>query len=528
MTLRKLFLLLWWMPVQLWAQAPFSVEVVPLQVNGSPGLHSFAAATHNDKWLFLCGRINGLHGFVPPPGPFPTSGANPNIWVVDPTGNQTWSAPITSLPAGVQEQLLSNNPQFWQDGNTLYIIGGFGHIGSGGMGFTTLNYLTAVDVSGLMDAVMNGTSLTPYFRQISDNRLKVTGGELGKIGNTFYLAFGHDWEGGYNRDNPAVGTQIYTHEVRAFEILDNGTTLSLANYVAWRDTVNYRRRDLTVVPSVKVDGSPILEAFGGVFRADADLPHLKPITIDASGPQMSATFEQMTNHYTAAHLSLFDSLTGDRHNLIFGGIGMYYFDPVQQTLILDSLVPFVDNITLLTKNAADVWQESILNTRMPGLLGANAFILQPDGLPEIGEHVIRLDKLSGRTLVGYFFGGIAATQPNNGPSSANNQVFEIYLTPGSVSASHPAEVASPIRFEGFPNPTDGFMQFSCTIPTAGPLSLTVFDLSGRAIQEIANGEYAPGTHVFKGQLRDLPTGIYIARLSCGGHSRFLRIKYISE
>ena len=102
MTFRMLIFLLMWIPAQIWAQAPFSVEVVPVQITGSPGIHSFAAANHNGKWLFMCGRINGLHGFVPPPGPFPTSGENNNIWVVDPTGNQTYSAGISALPAGVQ------------------------------------------------------------------------------------------------------------------------------------------------------------------------------------------------------------------------------------------------------------------------------------------------------------------------------------------------------------------------------------------------------------------------------------------
>lgn len=510
------------------AQAPFTVELVPTQINGSPAIHSFAWGQADGKWLFMCGRTNGLHGFVPPPGPFPPNGANDLIWVVDPVGNQSYSAAITSLPTNVQDQLLSTNPQFWQDGNTLYIIGGFGFLGQG-MGFTTYDYLTAVDVPGLIAAVVNGTSITPYFRQVTDTRLKVTGGELIKIGTKFYLVFGHSWEGGYNRDNPSMGVQNYTYEVRGFDIQDNGTTLSIANYTAWRDTVDYRRRDLTVVPSVAPDGTtPIAEALAGVFRADVDFPHLKPVTITSTGAAMHPSFEQMTSQYTAAHLTLYDGTSSDRHYLLFGGIGAYWFNPVSQTLVIDSLAPFVDNITLLTKNSADVWQETVLGTRMPGLLGSNAVIIQQDGLPETGEHVIRLDQLTGRTLIGHFFGGIAATQPNNGPTSANGQIYEVYITPGMVSAGEPIHGVSLISFDAHPNPSAGNVVFTCTLPAAGDVDIDLFDVTGKYVKQIAKGSYAGGSHSFPAQLKALATGTYIARLQFGGDARFLRIQYISE
>ena len=54
----------------------------------------------------------------------------------------------------------------------------------------TFDTLTAIKVSSAIDAVINGKSLAPFITQIHDGRLRVTGGELRKAGDWFYLVFG--------------------------------------------------------------------------------------------------------------------------------------------------------------------------------------------------------------------------------------------------------------------------------------------------------------------------------------------------
>ena len=45
-----------------YAQTPFNVEIEPLTISGAPGLHSFAfGKTSTGKWVFVGGRIDGLH-----------------------------------------------------------------------------------------------------------------------------------------------------------------------------------------------------------------------------------------------------------------------------------------------------------------------------------------------------------------------------------------------------------------------------------------------------------------------------------
>ena len=55
------------------AQGSLGIRLDTSTVAGLPGLHSFAAAQHEGKWLLIGGRKDGLH---PKNGGFQTSAAN--------------------------------------------------------------------------------------------------------------------------------------------------------------------------------------------------------------------------------------------------------------------------------------------------------------------------------------------------------------------------------------------------------------------------------------------------------------------
>ena len=49
-----------------YGQTLFSVEIEPLSVSSAPGLHSFSfGKTSNGKWVFVGGRVDGLHSRQP-------------------------------------------------------------------------------------------------------------------------------------------------------------------------------------------------------------------------------------------------------------------------------------------------------------------------------------------------------------------------------------------------------------------------------------------------------------------------------
>ncbi|MGH9664560.1 MAG: hypothetical protein ACRD9L_09075, partial [Bryobacteraceae bacterium] len=156
------------------APPSFSVELVPVDSSALPALHSYSVAEAGGKWLLLGGRTTGLHLFVqssnggatPPPDAFPAKMANTNAWVIDPAAGKAWSEPLAGLPATIADQLSANNAQFIQDGNWLYIAGGYGKDSKTG-NTVTFPYLTAIQVRETIDAIVAHQPLNDFVQQTS-------------------------------------------------------------------------------------------------------------------------------------------------------------------------------------------------------------------------------------------------------------------------------------------------------------------------------------------------------------------------
>ena len=111
---------------QLAAQtSPFNISLEPVEITELGGLQSFAFGQHNGKWLIVGGRLDGLHRRQPWAS-FDVAGHNNQLIVVDPETKQRWTAPLSSLPQAVQEQLSSTNMEFFQEDDYLYCVGEYG------------------------------------------------------------------------------------------------------------------------------------------------------------------------------------------------------------------------------------------------------------------------------------------------------------------------------------------------------------------------------------------------------------------
>ncbi len=475
------------------ATLPFTVELEQSNFRNAPALHSVAFARAAGKWLIVCGRTNGLHGFNPATG-FPTNGANDKIWVVDPATQEVWSASVSSLTNTLADPLRSTNPQFYQAGEYLYIVGGYGR-DSARDRFVTFNTLTAIHVTGMMDAIINNQNLRPHIRQITDERLRVTGGEMRKMGSEAFLVFGHNFDGQYSRNQSPTFTQTYTNEVRKFQIQDDGVNLSITNYTAFIDPTpeEFHRRDLNVVPLVRPNGTPALAAYGGVFRREVDLPFLHPIYIDASGAQVDSSYEQLMSHYTCANVGIYDDARQTMHTTFFGGISLNYFDEASGSVREDELVPFIDDLTTLSLDAQGRSRETILPTRLPALLGANAVFVLDEHVPVYENEVIKLSNITTRTMIGYLWGGIKATIPNFTPSAASEMVFKVYLTPNVTQA-----VATLPREHGYelslayPNPALSRSHLSLRLQRTQRVTVEVIDILGRQLAILHDGSIPAG------------------------------------
>jgi hypothetical protein len=471
------------------AQTTFNFDVVltPVTVSGLPGLHSYAFGQHNGKWLIIGGRKDGIHARQPF-NAFPGAQNNTDIYVVDIATQQSWSASVNTLPTGLKEQLQSTNMNFYQDGDALYIIGGYAFSATEN-DHKTFNSLTAIDLPNLIDAVVNGTAISSYFKQISNDVFAITGGQLAKIGATFYLIGGHRFEGRYNPMNNPTFIQTYTNAIRKFSITNSGTTLSYSNYEEISDPVHLHRRDYNLVPQVFPNGELGYTISSGVFQIAVDLPFLYPIDIKVNGYYPQTSFNQYLSNYHSGKVGLYDATLNQMHSLFFGGMSQYYYQGA--TLIQDNTVPFVTTISRVSRNANGDLFEYKLPIEMPNLKGSGAEFIPNKTLPHYSNEVVQLSNITAdEFVIGHVFGGIqsasttAFTDNQTGLTSADPTVYEVKLVRNTTLDIPHLEGRNPFSVVISPNPTNtDTIRVQFTIPYATSVGYYISTIDGKVVEE---------------------------------------------
>jgi len=468
---------------------PFDLILKPINVQNLGGLQSFAFGQHNGKWLIVGGRLDGLHRRQPWAA-FDVAGHNTELIVVDPVSLQKWTAPLSTLAVGIQEQLRSTNMQFYQEGDYLYCTGGYGYSATI-TDHTTYDKLTAIKVSDVINAVVNGTSYSSFFRQISDTNFQVTGGHLEKIDSTFYLIGGHKFLGRYNPMGPTHGpgfTQEYTNAIRKFTLVDNGTSISINHLAAIIDSANLHRRDYNAEPQIFPNGTQGITAFSGVFQPVVDLPYLNSVDIDSSGYTVNNTFQQYYNHYHCAVLPVYSQSKKEMHTVFFGGIAQFYDSA--NFRIQDNNVPFVKTIARVSRDSSGVMTENKLGIEMPSLLGAGSEFLPIETLPKYANGVLKMDDfLNDTTTVGYIYGGISSTAANifftnNGTqSSASSQIFEVSLVKRNAVGLNENNKSEDNTFDLqiFPNPANEGLKIEFNLISNSDVTFTFVDSHGNLV-----------------------------------------------
>lgn len=435
----------------------YSLELEPVNIPDLPGLHSYAFAQHEGRWLIIGGRTDGLHARQPM-NSFPESHNNTDILVIDPETRQFWSSSLDPLPVGIREQLQSTNMEFHQDGDTLYFIGGYAFSAAAADHITFPN-LATIRISGLMDAVMKGEDISPFFKQIEDDVFAVTGGALGKIGDTFYLVGGHRFDGRYSPFNNTTFTQTYTNQIRKFRIDNSREQLSYDSYSTITDPVHLRRRDYNLLPQVFPDGTAGYTISSGVFQIDADLPFLYPVDIAESGHKPVTGFNQYLSNYHSAKACLYDSLNNQMHSLFFGGMSQYYYQ--NGNLVQDDNVPFVKTISRLTRFADGTLQEYQLPVEMPGLKGSSAEFIPNKELTHFTSEIINFSALDQDTvLIGHIYGGITSnflhpfTFNQTDATGADPTIYAVKLIRDLASDIQKIEGENPYNLKVYPNPAN--------------------------------------------------------------------------
>ncbi|HYM82279.1 MAG TPA: T9SS type A sorting domain-containing protein [Candidatus Limnocylindria bacterium] len=91
------------------------------------------------------------------------------------------------------------------------------------------------------------------------------------------------------------------------------------------------------------------------------------------------------------------------------------------------------------------------------------------------------------------------------------------FTIGTAGVGDPAAALVPLRVtHPFPNPMQGHGALGFELAEAGPVSLEIFDTSGRHVAEVARGVRSVGANRITWEAQDLAPGLYFFRLSAAG------------
>lgn len=464
----------------------YSIKLKSLTISNLPGLHSYVAAQSGAKWLIIGGRKDGLHARQPF-NSFPVASNNTDVYVIDVNTQQFWTSPVTVLATSLAEQMQSTNMNFYQDEDSLYIIGGYGYSATAADHITFPN-LTSVSVSGLINAVVNGSSIIPFFKQITDQNFAVNGAQLGKIDSTFYLVGGHRFDGRYNPMNNPTYTQTYVDGLKKFKINNSGSQLSYSNYSVITDQVHLHRRDYNLLPQIFPNGEEGYMISSGVFQIGVNLPFLYPVYIKKSGHTPVTSFNQYLSNYHSAKTALYDSVNNVMHSIFYGGMSQYSY--VNNVLTQDNNVPFVKTISRVSRDASGNLQENVFLTQMPALIGASAEFIPNHSIPHYKSEVIKLSKITADSvLIGHMFGGIyspqidAFTTNNTGVTNAHNVIYEVWLVKDLVAGILPLDGKNPLKLNVYPNPSKLQLNLNLDLPYNGSLELYVTDVSGKIVIE---------------------------------------------
>ena len=417
----------------------------------------------DDQWVLLAGRTNGLHGFGPSGTiNFPPKYQNTDVWVIDPITKETWSCSLADSSSGLSQDVIDSlsatNTQVFQDGDTLFVVGGYVYTNGE---FTTYNALSAIHMPSLVawvkgvDATLDAKAIVQVAGdEATDGSyeggyFQVTGGSLNRLGDSYLLVFGQNFEGPYTPGSNGV----YTSQVRSFEIAydyDAGTLTytNLGVSPSGGDPSLYRRRDLNVFPSLAPGVSGPEEdvtVLAGVFYNGSGVWTV-PVEIGADGvpttvdPATDPTvFKQAMNHYESAKIGLYSDSTGEMTEVLLGGISANVYDTTTGGLVYDKNYGFTNQISAVIRAADGSYTQEYMGD-FPAVynasdtllhLGAEAIFFAASGVSQVTSDILDLDALTTETMIGYVFGGIAADKPNFGQTVASPLMFEVTFTPAA-------------------------------------------------------------------------------------------------
>lgn len=198
-------------------------------------MYGYAVGKQSDYLLIFGGSIRS-----DVPEQYTQDFPNLEILLIDFRRNRAAAYTSGNLEGPLSEQMSSTGMAYYQEGNTLYLLGGYGYSESNGE-FITFPYLTAIDLEATVKALLEGKNPVANFYQLCDERMAIFDGTLDYNGEEFFLING---KSAYKlepfSDNPVYVEQPYKGQARTFRVKGKQANLEISQFQTWYDLEGFR------------------------------------------------------------------------------------------------------------------------------------------------------------------------------------------------------------------------------------------------------------------------------------------------
>ena len=109
---------------------------------------------------------------------------------------------------------------------------------------------------------------------------------------------------------------------------------------------------------------------------------------------------------------------------------------------------------------------------------------------------------------------------------AKEEIKNLFMIPTSIEKVKETLPTTYLLEQNYPNPFNPTTEINFTIPTSGSTSLEIYNVLGQRVVTLVNKELQAGSHNYKFNANNLPTGIYIYRLQSKSFSAVKKMMLI--
>jgi len=492
------------------AQKNYYFSFDTIRVPNWPSIHSFTYGEWEGKVYMFGGRKNGIHEKK---SGFERKTNNRQLFIWDPYKMEVDSIDLHFLPDSIIDHLSAAGTSFAQKNQFLYVIGGYGQNAQDS--FVTFPSLLVIDLSQAHNLDIWKNDPPKVIRQVQNPNFAIAGGQMGLINDQFILVGGNQFTGKYD-DNSVGVTQKYSDKAVSFNISISESNIEIFNWHEMVDEFNFHRRDYNLVPFYFGEDQLETMIFSGVFLVNVNRPFLNIARVNATNFEDIPNFSQLLANYHCAKLGFYEKESNTMRQWFFGGMAEYYIND-SNLIISDPRVPFVNTVSSVTRNNANIYEETYQKIRLPGFFGTNSEVFIFSNIPKMkNEHkIINLDLLQDDSiLLGYIFGGIynPTSEPNPWAydkahlTIANPYLIKInyhLLTPNGNTTRNSAKSDFP-KLNIFPQPVNDYIRLNFENYTFNHIQLWLVNQTGQKVKyQTIIGESQPIVSI-----KDLPPGNY--------------------